>query len=107
MNTGYSSLAPPRSQIDALAGPAVVEFGTSWCGYCKAAQPLIAAAFANHPPLHHFKIEDGQGRLLGRSFGVKLWPTLIFLSDGKEIARLVRPQDARAISDALARITGR
>lgn len=107
MSTDYSTLAPPRSQIDALPGPAVVEFGTSWCGHCQAAQPLIAAAFADHPQVRCFKVEDGPGRRLGRSFGVKLWPTLIFLSDGKEIARLVRPRDAGAISDALAKIAGR
>ena len=107
MSTDYSSLAPPRSQVDALAGPAVVEFGTSWCGHCQAAQPLIAVAFADHPTVRHIRVEDGPGRRLGRSFGVQLWPTLIFLSDGKEVARLVRPRDAAVISDALAQIAGR
>jgi hypothetical protein len=28
---------------------------------------------------------------LGRSFKIKLWPTLIFLQDGRELARAVRP----------------
>jgi thioredoxin 1 len=44
------------------------------------------------------------GRPLGRAFGVRLWPTLVFLSDGTEVARLVRPSEARAIADALAQI---
>jgi thioredoxin 1 len=35
---------------------------------------------------------------------VKLWPTLIFLRDGRETGRLVRPADADAIRAALARI---
>jgi thioredoxin 1 len=35
---------------------------------------------------------------------VKLWPTLVFLSGGREIARLVRPGDAGAIRGALAQI---
>jgi thioredoxin 1 len=35
---------------------------------------------------------------------VKLWPTLVFLRDGRELERLVRPRDAGAIDDALARI---
>jgi thioredoxin 1 len=35
---------------------------------------------------------------------VKLWPTLVFLKDGKEIARLVRPGDSNALREALARI---
>jgi thioredoxin 1 len=104
MNTEYASAAPARAAVDALEGPAVVEFGTAWCGFCLRAQPLIAAAFARHPEVRHLKIEDGSGRPLGRSFGIKLWPTLVFLRDGKEVARLIRPSDATAISQALAKI---
>jgi thioredoxin 1 len=82
---------PIRDEIDALTSPTVLEFGTDWCGFCQEAQPLISAAFANYPQISHIKVADGRGRPLGRSFGVKLWPTLVFLKCGKEIARLVRP----------------
>jgi thioredoxin 1 len=58
----------------------------------------------SHPQVQHLKVEDGPGRPLGRSFRVKLWPTLVFLRDGKEVARLVRPQDPAAITEALGRI---
>jgi thioredoxin 1 len=104
VNTVYADVEPARAEIDALPGPTVVEFGAPWCPHCQSAQPLIAAAFANHPDVRHFKIEDGKGRRLGRSFQVKLWPTLIFLNDGKEVARLVRPTDSSAISEALAQL---
>lgn len=100
----YLAKEPARAQIDALEDPTVLEFGTDWCGYCQAAQPLIAAAFADHPQVAHIKVEDGRGRPLGRSFGVKLWPTLVFLKAGREAARLVRPQDASEISDAMKKI---
>jgi thioredoxin 1 len=96
---------PARDAIDALVGPAVIEFGTNWCGFCKAAQPVIEAAFANHAHIRHIKVEDGKGRPLGRAFKVKLWPTLIFLRDGKEVTRVVRPDAAREVSDALKTIT--
>lgn len=98
------TVEPRRAEIDALAGPALLEFGTRWCGWCRAAQPKIAAALAGHPHVRHIKVEDGSGLPLGRSFGVKLWPTLIFLERGVEVARLVRPADAEAIRQALARI---
>lgn len=102
--TEYAATEPSRAEIDALAGPVLVEFGTPWCGHCQAAQPLLAAALTPHARVHHIKIEDGRGHRLGRSFTVKLWPTLIFLRDGKEAARLVRPDDVAAIGHALARI---
>ena len=92
---------PTRDAIDALRGPAVLEFGTPWCGHCERAQPLIARALEGRDDVPHFKVEDGPGQRLGRSFGVKLWPTLVFLRDGQEVARLVRPQDAPALQDAL------
>ncbi len=95
-----------RSDVDAIPGSVVVDFGTSWCSHCQAAQPAIATAMAAHRQVRRIKIEDGKGRLLGRSFGVKLWPTLIFLRDGKEVARLVRPREARIIEQALAQIDG-
>ena len=104
MKQDYATTAPERSEIDALAGPAVIEFGTGWCGFCRAAQPLIESAFAAHQQVRHLKIEDGSGRPLGRSYGVKLWPTLVFLRDGQETARLVRPQNSKSIGDALAKI---
>ena len=104
MNEPYAAESLTRAEIDALPGPAVVEFGSNWCGYCRRAQPLVAEAFAGHAELRHIKIADGSGLPLGRSFGVKLWPTLIFLRDGKEIARLVRPATSREIKAALAKI---
>ena len=107
MNDAYAPVEPSRATIDKLDGPMVIEFGTPWCGYCRAAQPRLAAAFADHPDVRHIKIADGSGRPLGRSFGVKLWPTLIFMRDGKEIARLVRPADAGEIRQALQQIDAR
>jgi thioredoxin 1 len=102
---GYSVDEPARAEVDALPGAAVVQFGSNTCGYCRAAQPLIEEAFAAHPGMRRIKIEDGKGRPLGRSFRVKLWPTLIFLKDGKEVQRVVRPTDTEAMKAALVQIT--
>jgi thioredoxin 1 len=103
METTYSADAPTREEVDAMQGPVMLEFGTPWCGWCRGAQPHIAKALAQHPDVRHIKVEDGSGRPLGRSYRVKLWPTLVFLKDGHEVARLTRPRDEREIDDALQR----
>lgn len=90
-----------RAEIDALPGLTLLEFGTNWCGHCRAAQPALAEALSQHPQWRHLKIEDGPGRTLGRSYRVKLWPTLVLLRDGQEVARLVRPTQTTDISAAL------
>ncbi len=104
MNKTYEATQTTRAEVDSLAEPVVIEFGTSWCGHCMAAQPLIESAMADYPALRHLKVEDGPGRPLGRSFRVKLWPTLIFMVGGQEVARLVRPASAGEISSALRQI---
>ncbi|HZY17636.1 MAG TPA: thioredoxin family protein [Ramlibacter sp.] len=104
METAYLDKEPGRDEVDGWTGPALIEFGTPWCGWCRGAQPKIAQALADHPGVRHVKVEDGSGRRLGRSFGVKLWPTLVFMRDGQEVAKLVRPMDAQPIADALAQI---
>ena len=55
-----------------------------------------------HPAVRHIRIEDGRGRPLGRSFRVKLWPTLIYLEAGVEKGRVVRPGGAAEIEAIFA-----
>lgn len=100
----YAEKEPSREEVDASTGPLLLEFGSPGCGFCQAAQPLLEEAMAAHSAVRHLKIGDGRGRRLGRSFGVKLWPTLVFLRDGEEQARLVRPQEAAAIEEALRQL---
>jgi thioredoxin 1 len=93
-----------RDEVDALAGVTVLQFGTDWCGYCRAAEPAISAVLAEADGVRHLLIEDGKGRPLGRSFQVKLWPTLVFLADGAEVARVVRPWGPEPVAEALAAV---
>ncbi len=102
MKTPYEPEQLTRAQADALPGPTVLEFGENWCGWCQSAQPHIEAALQGQAGLRHVKVQDGPGRPLGRSYKVKLWPTLVFLKDGIEVARVVRPGNASAVAQALA-----
>lgn len=96
---------PAREEINALTGATLLEFGATWCGYCKAAQSTITSELRHFPNIRHVKIEDGKGRRLGRSFHVKLWPTLIFMKDGVELKRLVREIEATELRAALVSLS--
>jgi thioredoxin 1 len=98
----YETAQPDRSAVDAMPGVVAVDFGTNWCGYCKAAEHDIEDALKACPNVTHLKAEDGPGRPLGRSFRVKLWPTVVVMKDGQEVARVVRPASAQEVKDALS-----
>jgi thioredoxin 1 len=105
MTTLYQTSAPSRSDLDARPGDVLVQFGVDWCSHCQAAEPVISEAMQGFPGLSHLRMEDGAGRPLGRSFRVKLWPTLVLLRDGQELDRLVRPTQAAQVL-ALLRALG-
>jgi thioredoxin 1 len=101
-NATYAEHEPARADVDVSPGITVLEFGAPWCPHCIAAQPLLEAALAARDDVRHLKIEDGPGRLLGRSYRIKLWPSVLILRDGEERARVVRPATQAEVVRALA-----
>lgn len=104
MTREYAAQEPALEEVVSHPGATLLEFGAPWCGHCQRAQPLLEEAMSGRESVRHLKIEDGRGRPLGRNYGVKLWPTLIFLRDGRELARLVRPQHKSDIVAALQQL---
>lgn len=99
----YAGSQPERSAVDAMPGLVALDFGTDWCGYCRAGEPLIAGALTAFPDAQHIQVEDGPGRPLGRSFKIKLWPTVVVLKDGIEVARVTRPDSVDEVREALSK----
>jgi len=82
---------PTRDEVDRMPGRVVLEFGAAWCPHCQALQGGLAESLNARPDVRHIKVEDGKGKPLGRSFRVKLWPTLVFLRDGQVLKQVSRP----------------
>ena len=91
-DASYQAAAPEQA---AMPGVVLLDFGTDWCGHCQAARAAVDAWIDDHDGIGHLRVEDGSGRPLGRAYQVKLWPTLVLLRDGEEIARVVRPRASR------------
>jgi len=100
-NPTYHQDAPTPAEVEDLSGLALLEFGAPWCGHCQGAEPLVERALSGKA-LAHARIFDGKGKRLGRAYRVKLWPTLILLRDGEEVARVVRPASAAEVEKLLA-----
>jgi thioredoxin 1 len=94
-DASYQAVAPEPTAVAAMPGLVLLDFGTDWCGHCMAAHAAVDDWIRAHPGIDHLRVEDGRGRLLGRAYRVKLWPTLVLLRDGQEIARVVRPRASR------------
>jgi thioredoxin 1 len=97
---------PTPDDVSGWPGVTVLEFGATGCPICQAARPRIDRALALAPDVRYVRVEDGPGRRLGRAFGVKLWPTLVVLRDGVEVARAVRPATDAELGELLARAGG-
>jgi len=91
----YQTQAPDPAEVEAMTGLVLLDFGTDWCGHCVVARTPVEAWLAGRDGVDHLRVEDGPGRRLGRAYRVKLWPTLVLLRDGREIARVVRPRELR------------
>jgi thioredoxin len=103
MNADYlePDEAPTREEVDRMPGLVLLEFGTDWCGFCRAVQPHVETLLGQKPGVRHVKVEDGPGRPLGRSFRVRLWPNFVFLRDGVIVRQLARP-NANELKEAFA-----
>ena len=103
MTTEYlePDAAPTREEVDRMPGLVFLEFGTDWCGFCRAARPHVESLLGQKPDVRHVKVEDGPGRSLGRSFAVRLWPNFVLLKDGVVIRQLARPS-ANELKEAFA-----
>lgn len=103
-NSDYAEEAFTFEQTGELSGDVVLEFGAPWCGHCQAASSAIKEAVTEYSRLRHIKIYDGKGKPLGRAFKVKLWPTLILLHNGNEVARLVRPLNTEQVREFISKV---
>lgn len=82
----------------------VLYFSAPWCGPCKMFKPVFEQ-FANEHTDVDFKnidVEQAEGY---ESFRVMALPTIVFLKDGKEQARLTGVKSKKLLEQTLEDIT--
>lgn len=99
----------PAGQVDQATGPGglvLLDFWQAACPPCRALEPRLEAFARRHPGVFTgYRIDVDTDQRTPDRFGVMSIPTLIWLRDGTEAARLdglIRDAD---LEDTLARLT--
>ena len=80
----------------------LVDFSASWCGPCKAMEPVIGEMVNKYEgKATIMEIDIDKQRTLATDYMVQSIPTLILFKDGREVKRLVGLQPAATIEQSL------
>ena len=69
-------------------GKVLVDFGATWCGYCRIMAPVVEElAEKYNDTVKIFKVDVDADEALAARLDVTAFPTFILFKDGAEVAR--------------------
>ncbi len=70
-------------------GYALIDFGATWCGPCKAIAPFFNSLKEKYPSIKFFKLDIDENQEMARKYKIESIPSFILFKDGLEKDRLV------------------
>ncbi len=70
-------------------GYALIDFGATWCGPCKAIAPFFNSLKGKYPSIKFFKLDIDENQEMARKYKIDSIPAFILFKDGLEKDRLV------------------
>ncbi|KAG0665259.1 Cytoplasmic thioredoxin isoenzyme 2 [Monosporozyma unispora] len=90
MVTPITSAAEFDSSISNTDKLVVVDFFATWCGPCKMIAPMVDKFSQQYEAEATFlKVDVDQLPELAQKYEISAMPTLVFIKNGKEIAKVV------------------
>lgn len=74
-------------------GVAVVDFSAVWCGPCKKYGPVFHKVATKHQGVKFAQVDVDQAPRIADQYHVDRLPTTILFKNGKEVKRVIGPQD--------------
>ena len=70
-------------------GYALIDFGATWCGPCKAIAPFFNSLKEKYPSIKFFKLDIDENQEMARKYKIESIPAFILFKDGLEKDRMV------------------
>ena len=81
-------------------------FSATWCGPCKMFKPVFEQFIAEHPEVESKYIDVGEDEAEQYNhLSIKAVPTIVFLKNGSEEARVSGAKSKKALEQVLEDIT--
>ncbi|EGV64316.1 hypothetical protein CANTEDRAFT_114023 [Yamadazyma tenuis ATCC 10573] len=84
---------------------AIVDFYATWCGPCKAIEPVMEKLSERVPQASFLRVDVDQQAEIAKEYGITAMPTIKFYKDG-EVASTVVGANLKAIIDSIKTYTG-
>ena len=77
------------NELNEMKGYAVVDLNATWCGPCRMLKPVLEKLETEISDVEFYGIDVDDNPEFAEAFGVSSIPCVLFLKDGKEVARSV------------------
>lgn len=67
----------------------VIDFYATWCGPCKALEPIFESLAEKVPQVQFGRVDVDDNQQVAHEYGITAMPTCLFFKDGKKVDTII------------------